>query len=82
MKLKRLLKMIDFLTVVKIIVDRSEGEDHEEEEIFKGFVLDVPWCYANYKIDETASMESIFIHKPNDEDDDFYIGIYVIENDD
>ena len=82
MKLKRLLKMMDFLATVKIIIDRSEGENNEEEEIFKGSVLDVPWCYANYKIDESGSMESIFVHKPNKEDDEPYIGIYVIENDD
>ena len=69
MKLIEIIKHIDFLTNVKIFQMDAylETSEHygEEEEVFFGGVLDVPWWIAEMYLYDDADYNSISIDKEN-----------------
>ena len=60
MKLKKLIKLIDFLTTVNIYT--SDQED-DESPAYEGLVFDIPWVYMDMKIGRVDDPdEPIFIY--------------------
>lgn len=60
MKVKKLLKHIDFLEHITIIqTDAYVDKNHEPDEIFTGNVMDVPWYIGDYYLDTNDENESI-----------------------
>ena len=77
MKLRDIIKQIDYLCKVKILQTDAylETSEHygEEEEIYTGSALDVPWWIVDMYLDNSDSEGSISVA------DDTMI-IYVKEN--
>lgn len=75
MKLKDVLKVISYLQDVQILVYK---ENNQDEILYEGNVLEVPWIYVDYVLDlVNGDGEAVFsfINEKNES----IIGIYVIE---
>lgn len=57
MKLKSILKNVDFLQMVKIY---DAGAKDDSTALFEGSVFDVPWSIADMKIEEDETVDSIY----------------------
>ena len=66
MKLKQLLKVIDYLTTVCIFTD-----EEPDEPIYEGTAMDTPWYLIDYKIgrSEKNGDEPIYIYHDKDKND-------------
>jgi hypothetical protein len=53
MKLKDILKYMDWLTT--IVVWDSESDDIEDEPLFAGTAMDCPWWIAECELEKTGS---------------------------
>ena len=75
MILKDILKVISYLQEVQILLYEENGT---EEVLFEGMASDVPWTYADMKLDnDSGDGESTFAFV--NEKGDAIIGIYVKE---
>lgn len=79
MKLKELLKVINYTCDVQILVyhynEKMVGKD---EILFEGNASDVPWVYADWTLDnESGDGEAVFTFI--NEKGEPIIGIYVME---
>ena len=75
MKLKDVLKVISYLQDVQILVYK---ENNQDEILYEGNVLEVPWIYVDYVLDlVNGDGEAVFsfINEKNES----IIGIYVME---
>jgi hypothetical protein len=75
MKLKDVLKVISYLQDVQILVYK---ENNQDEILYEGNVLEVPWIYVDYVLDlVNGDGEAVFsfINGKNES----IIGIYVME---
>ena len=80
MKLKELLKVIGYMNNVQILVYHGVNAKMvgEEEILFEGNVLDVPWVYADWALDnDSGDGEAVFTFV--NEKGEAIIGIYVVE---
>lgn len=75
MILKDILKVISYLQEVQILLYEGNGTD---EILFEGPASDVPWTYADMKLDNSGDGESTFAFV--NEKGDAIIGIYVMED--
>lgn len=76
MILKDVLKIIYYLQDVQILINEGNGTD---EILFEGPASDVPWTYADMKLDNNSGDgESTFAFV--NEKGDAIIGIYVKED--
>ena len=57
MKLKKILPHLFFLMPVQII----EYDNEKEEILFEGLVYDIPWRFAELKLDTDSNGEAISI---------------------
>ena len=77
MKLKKLLKHLDFM--VKVII-LSVDEYDEEEELFKGSMMDIPWKLVDCKLDTDKNGEAIgFYTDVSGHAPEHYLCIYIKE---
>ena len=80
MKLKELLKVIDYMCDVQILAYHGINAKMigEEEVLFEGSVSDVPWTYADWALDnDSGDGEAVFTFI--NEKGEAIIGIYVVE---
>ena len=78
MKLKELLKVISDLCDVQILVYHGDHMAIQEETLFEGNVLDVPWTYADWQLDNNSGDgEAVFTFV--NEKGEAIIGIYIME---
>ena len=75
MKLKKLLNHIDFSANIKITSYNEKLE--EDEELYIGSPLDVPWRVSEMELDTNENYEAVSIEE--DSDGKAYINISVIE---
>ena len=62
MKLKKLLKHIEFLQKVQILIydnDDTLQKISHEEILYEGLADNVPWCYAEMYLDTDSNGEAI-----------------------
>ena len=72
MTLRELIPYIDYLTNIKVIQMDAYVNSQDEEEIYTGSVLDVPWWITEMYLHIDKDGESIFLRDPE------YITIYVV----
>ena len=66
MKLKQLLKVIDYLTSIRIFTN-----EEPEEPVYDGIAMDIPWYLVEYEIGrpDKDGDEPIYIYKDDDKND-------------
>lgn len=84
MKVKRFYRLRDVIecldSMMYVIIYQLDTylSKEEEEEVFRGYILDVPWYMVDYYIANDANGEGISIGK--DEDGKPCFCIYVVED--
>ncbi len=81
MKLKKLLKVTDKLADVSIrTIEAIKGA--EEEVLYEGSVMEVPWTLVQYKLDtETKTDDAVYIESKREcEGREPRLIIYVVED--
>lgn len=63
MKMKKFIKLVDFLTTIRIFTP-DDGDEPEWE----GYLLEMPWYYLDYKIGRPAGDDEEPIYIYYDED--------------
>lgn len=72
MKLKKIIEYLDTLQYCKVFI----AEDGEEEPIFEGGIIDIPWSLLDYYLDNDYNGEAITVYK---DDNDYGFVIYLRE---
>lgn len=70
MKVKKIVKNLDYLLNIKILSSKNDME--EDEVLYEGDCFDVPWTLMDAEIDTGDGNEAIYII------DNDTIGIYII----
>lgn len=66
MKLRKLLKNIDYLCYIKVVHYYDEPDNDEDKDVlYEGSVLKVPWYIANMKLDTNLDYEAIGVVQEN-----------------
>ena len=73
MKLKDVIKYFDMLIEVRIWL---EGED--DEPVFKGFLMNIPWYFIEYELDASDEYGGFDVYT-DEETNRPCLGIYLIE---
>lgn len=65
MKLGDIIKYLDVTSNVTIWQTDAYISEQEDEKIFEGFVMDIPWIYLDYYLDGDESISADVLNEKN-----------------